>query len=173
MPKKSQPTSSGTCCEVAFEEIEHTADRALDTGHTPGSAQQEKTVVLDTLDAESLLVEWLNELAYWAESELLVFNEFEIKNVSPTHLTARIRGTRATHLEKHINMVLLECNRLVYCSQMSKAYSMNGCALLIEAETSIIRIKMNCAIRESRCKALSKLHRKAFFFIIGTTSSKY
>jgi SHS2 domain-containing protein len=85
MPKKSQPTSSGTCCEVAFEEIEHTADRALriygsnlgelllnaargmnslmDTGHTPGSAQQEKTVVLDTLDAESLLVEWLNELA--------------------------------------------------------------------------------------------------------------
>ena len=127
MPKKSQPTSSGISDEVAFEEIEHTADRALriygsnlgelllnavrgmnslmGTELTPGSARQEKTVVLDALDAESLLVEWLSELAYWAETELLVFNEFDIECVSPTHLTTKIRGARVAHLEKHIKAV--------------------------------------------------------------------
>jgi SHS2 domain-containing protein len=127
MTKKSQSGFSDTCDGVAFKEIEHTADRALriygsnlgelllnaargmnslmGTEPTPGSARQEKTIVLDALDAESLLVEWLSELAYWAETELLIFNEFDIESVSPTHLTTKIRGARVAHLEKHIKAV--------------------------------------------------------------------
>ena len=127
MTKKPQSSFSDTCDGVTFEEIEHTADRALriygsnlrelllnaargmnslmGTESTPGSARQEKTIVLDALDAESLLVEWLSELAYWAETELLVFNEFDIESVSPTHLKAKIRGARVPHLEKHIKAV--------------------------------------------------------------------
>ena len=74
--------------QIAFEEIEHTADRALiiygrnleelllnaarglnsllgadaDLPSTPKT----KSLELDAIDAESLLVEWLSELAYWA-----------------------------------------------------------------------------------------------------------
>jgi len=70
-----------------------------------GSEHQEKLVALEAMDTESLLVDWLSELAYWAEIEMLVFHEFRIKSVSPTHLRARIRGTQVTQLEKHIKAV--------------------------------------------------------------------
>jgi hypothetical protein len=47
-------------------------------------------VELEAMDAESLLVEWLSELAYWAEMEMLVFHRFELCNVTPNHLQAVI-----------------------------------------------------------------------------------
>jgi SHS2 domain-containing protein len=78
-----------------FEEVEHTADWALRvrgrdlsqllTNAARGMSyllvsevaaipsQVERRLVLDAMDAESLLVAWLSELAYWAEAELLVF----------------------------------------------------------------------------------------------------
>ena len=62
-------------------------------------------MALEAMDTETLLVDWLSELAYWAESEMLVFHEFKIESVSPTHLRARIYGTRLTQLEKHIKAV--------------------------------------------------------------------
>jgi SHS2 domain-containing protein len=127
MPNKTPPGPSNTCHEIAFEEIEHTADWALrifgsdlgelllnaargmnhlmDAKCTPGSTPEEKTVELEAIDAESLLVEWLNELVYWAETEMLVFREFDIESVSLTHLKSKIRGFRATHFEKHIKAV--------------------------------------------------------------------
>ncbi len=127
MSKKTPSTSTGTSYEVAFEEIEHTADRALRifgsnlrelllnaargmnslmvTELTPCSVQHEKSVQLDAMDAESLLVEWLSELAYRAETEMLVFHEFDMESVSPTHLKATLTGTRVTQLEKHIKAV--------------------------------------------------------------------
>ena len=40
--------------------------------------EQIKPVALEAIDAESLLVEWLSELAYWAESEMLVFHRFGV-----------------------------------------------------------------------------------------------
>jgi SHS2 domain-containing protein len=110
-----------------FEEIEHTADWALrvrgaslrellshaargmssllvpDLGTVPADVQRQ--VELDALDAESLLVEWLGELAYWAESELLVFREYDLAEVSPTHLRATLRGGRVPGLQKHIKAV--------------------------------------------------------------------
>ncbi len=127
MSKKTPFTSTGTSYEVAFEEIEHTADRALRifgtnlrelllnaargmnslmvTELTPCSVQHEKSVELDAMDAESLLVEWLSELAYRAETEMLIFHEFDMESVSPTHLKATLTGTRITQLEKHIKAV--------------------------------------------------------------------
>jgi len=57
------------------------------------------------MDTETLLVDWLSELAYWAEIEMLVFHEFKIESVSQTHLGVRICGTRVTQLEKHIKAV--------------------------------------------------------------------
>ena len=112
---------------VAFEEIEHTADCALKIYGTDltelllnaaggmnsllnpvsdtSPRQEEKSVSLKAIDAESLLVEWLSELAYWAETEMLVFHKFDLLSVSPTHLEAIIHGSRAAQLEKHIKAV--------------------------------------------------------------------
>jgi len=113
--------------QIAFEEIEHTADRALiiygrnleelfvnaarglnslmgadeDLSSTPTT----KSIQLDALDAESLLVEWLSELAYWAEAEMLVFSKFDLQNVSPIHVKALIYGNRVSQMEKHIKAV--------------------------------------------------------------------
>ena len=127
MPNNRQPSSVGSHHQIAFEEIEHTADRALRiygsnleelllnaargmtslmvTKHIPCSEHREKFVELKAMDTESLLVDWLSELAYWAEIEMLVFHEIKIESVSPTHLRARIHGTRITQLEKHIKAV--------------------------------------------------------------------
>ncbi len=119
--------STGPYRGKAFEEIEHTADRALriygsdlpelllnaaagmnsllgqETDTTIG--QGKKSVALEAMDAESLLVEWLSELAYWAETELLIFHKFDLHSVSPTHVKATIHGSRVAQLEKHIKAV--------------------------------------------------------------------
>jgi SHS2 domain-containing protein len=64
-----------------------------------------KSVALEAMDAEGLLVEWLSELAFWAETEMLVFFRFDLHQVSPTRLTATIYGSKADQLEKHIKAV--------------------------------------------------------------------
>jgi SHS2 domain-containing protein len=110
-----------------FQEVEHTADWALrvrgrdlrellvnaargmnhlivsDLDAVPTDVQ--RCVVLDAFDAESLLVEWLSELAYWAESEMLVFREFDLREVTSDRLEALVRGGHATGLQKHIKAV--------------------------------------------------------------------
>jgi SHS2 domain-containing protein len=112
---------------IGFEEIEHTADRALRIFGTnltelflsaaaglthlmaadvsDISTEIEKSIELDAIDAESLLVEWLSELAYWAESEMLVFKKFRIQKATATHLQAIIFGGKTSMLEKHIKAV--------------------------------------------------------------------
>lgn len=112
---------------IAFEEIEHTADRALiiygrnleelfinaarglksllGADEVPDSTAITKSIALDAIDAESLLVEWLSELAYWAEAEMLVFSKFDLQNITPTHVKAKIYGSRVTQMEKHIKAV--------------------------------------------------------------------
>jgi SHS2 domain-containing protein len=118
---------AGSLRGVAFEEIEHTADRALriygsdlqelllnaagglnsllDAEYNASARPEEKSVELEAIDAESLLVEWLSELAYWAETELLVFHKFDLHSVSPTHVKATIHGSRVAQLETHIKAV--------------------------------------------------------------------
>ncbi len=51
------------------------------------------TLAFDTFDTETLLVDWLTELAYLAEMEQLVFPIIELTNVTPTHLEAQIQGS--------------------------------------------------------------------------------
>ena len=119
--------TAGLSHGVAFEEIEHTADCALkingaglkelllnaaaglnsllNPDNEVSHRQEEISVRLEAIDAESLLVEWLSELAYWAETEMLVFHKFDLLSVSPTHIEAIIHGNRVAQLEKHIKAV--------------------------------------------------------------------
>ena len=65
----------------------------------------ERNLALEAYDAESLLVDWLNELAYWAEMEQIVINSIELNEISETRLAATLRGGKATALDKHIKAV--------------------------------------------------------------------
>ncbi|MDJ0987839.1 MAG: archease [Desulfobacterales bacterium] len=112
---------------MGFEEIEHTADHALKVygkdltelfisaaqGMTSlmtadisdVSAEIAKAVKLETIDTESLLVEWLSELAYWAEAEMLIFKTFNIHKLTANVVDARVIGGRAPALDKQIKAV--------------------------------------------------------------------
>ena len=112
---------------MGFEEVEHTADRALRifgvnlmelmisaaqgmtqlmvADASKISTEIEKSIELQAVDAESLLVEWLSELAYLAESEMLIFKKFRITDVTATRLQATVSGGKVAELEKHIKAV--------------------------------------------------------------------
>jgi SHS2 domain-containing protein len=112
---------------MGFEEIEHTADHAVKVygknlkelfisaaqGMTSlmlsdgsgVSGEVAKRVKLKAIDTESLLVEWLSELAYWAEAEMVVFSKYKIHTISATDIDASVMGTKVTALEKHIKAV--------------------------------------------------------------------
>jgi SHS2 domain-containing protein len=112
---------------AGFEEIEHTADRALrirgrdleellinaaggllaimNPVPSGGDRTASRVIELEALDAETLLVSWLSELAFWAETERLVFDRFDVEQVSPTHLRTVARGGRAERLEIHVKAV--------------------------------------------------------------------
>jgi SHS2 domain-containing protein len=68
-------------------------------------ARIEKQFALEAIDRESLLVEWLSELAYFAEMEGLVFSSLELPEVSSTALSARVRGDKVQEMQKHIKAV--------------------------------------------------------------------
>jgi SHS2 domain-containing protein len=110
-----------------FEEVEHTADWALRvrgrnwaeflanaaygmasllvSDPTAVPLEVERHVELDGIDGENLLVNWLSELAYWAEAELLIFFQFDLDKATSTHLQATARGGHAPNLQKHIKAV--------------------------------------------------------------------
>ncbi len=124
---------------MEFEEVEHTADKALRVFGTnltelflnaaegmtqlmvadvsEISTEIEKSIELDAIDTESLLVEWLSELAYWAESDMLVFIKFRIQKASATHLQAKIFGGKTSMLEKHIKAVTYHNLKIIRTSQ--------------------------------------------------------
>jgi len=113
--------------EQHFEVIEHTADWAIrvtgpDLRHLFKHAAEGmstllvgeletlsldvvRDVKLTALDAEGLLVEWLSELAYWAEMEQIVFRQFDLVDVTSMSLKAIVRGGIASVLDKHIKAV--------------------------------------------------------------------
>lgn len=66
---------------------------------------ESRSIELTAYDAESLLVDWLSELAYCAEMEQMVFREYEMLEVTNTSLRARVKGGRAPLLHKHIKAV--------------------------------------------------------------------
>lgn len=124
---------------MQFEEVDHTADRALRIFGTnlaelflnaaagmthlmvPDvseiSMEIEKSIELDAIDTEGLLVEWLGELAYWAESDMLIFKKFRIQKVTATHLKAKIFGGKTSMLEKHIKAVTYHNLKIIKTSQ--------------------------------------------------------
>ena len=112
---------------MGFEEVEHTADHAmrifgenlkelfvsaaegmssLMVADMSGIAGEiDKTIELEAIDPESLLVEWLNELAYWAEAEMLVFKTYRIHSLTENSLEASAFGGKVRAVEKHIKAV--------------------------------------------------------------------
>ncbi|MDX9785524.1 MAG: archease [Desulfobacterales bacterium] len=69
------------------------------------SVPERRDVSVSAPDAEGLLVEWLSELAYWAESEGAVFNSFLIHSISETSLTATVSGRLSGPLKRTIKAV--------------------------------------------------------------------
>jgi SHS2 domain-containing protein len=103
-----------------FEEIEHTADLSLRCGgpdleslfrnaargmyHLMGATSKgvntetRHAINLAAEDVESLLVDWLGELAYLAESRGIVFEEMTFESLSPTRLEAMLVGGPTAHM---------------------------------------------------------------------------
>jgi SHS2 domain-containing protein len=110
-----------------YEEIEHTADVALRCGGPDletffGNAargmytlmgagawlsegKQQQSVALEATDIEGLLVDWLGELAYWAEAKGLVFEDMAFQTLTDTRLEAALAGGRVHRLERIIKAV--------------------------------------------------------------------
>jgi SHS2 domain-containing protein len=118
--------------DAHFTIVEHTADWALnirgrDLGQLLSHAaegmahllvgdlsavplEETRQLAVTAYDAESLLVEWLSELAYWAEQ--LVFVQFDFHDLQPAELDsqqaslrAEVRGGRVSEMQKHIKAV--------------------------------------------------------------------
>jgi SHS2 domain-containing protein len=64
-----------------------------------------KKIEITAIDKESLLVEWLSELAYWAEMESIIFCKFMVESISETHISANAFGGQVKKLQKHIKAV--------------------------------------------------------------------
>jgi SHS2 domain-containing protein len=65
----------------------------------------ERTVEVKGVDAEALLVNWLNELVYHTEMNGDVFCEFHIKAFETTHLRVTAKAGRGIELKKQIKAV--------------------------------------------------------------------
>lgn len=100
---------------IRFEEIEHTADLALrvyggDLQELFCNAalgmfslmadlalvrpQVERRASLESIDHESLLVDWLNELLYMAEEHGEIYCAFTIATLSATEIVSQVRGAK-------------------------------------------------------------------------------
>ena len=102
---------------AGFQETEHTADWAFSVQGRdlrelfvqaaqamfqlqgqPSNAQSNaqlshvRDVQVDGFDRETLLVNWLNELLYLQEMNNETYANLEIREISDTHLTARLHG---------------------------------------------------------------------------------
>lgn len=118
---------SYTVCEEGslYREVEHTADYAIEViGHDltdlftsaargmialTGAVAADSAIVrhisLEALDLETLLVAWLEELAFLMETEGLVCNRFELQLLTATCLRATVAGGVATGLDKPIKAI--------------------------------------------------------------------
>jgi SHS2 domain-containing protein len=67
--------------------------------------EEVRRLSLSAYDRESMLVEWLGELAYLAETEGLIFSEYHFDEVTPEQVRVTITGGPAPVLHKHIKAV--------------------------------------------------------------------
>jgi SHS2 domain-containing protein len=121
-------------CPYRYLEVEHTADRALQVwgrqlpdlfvGAARGmtglmadldslAAIELREVRLEGWDRESLLVNWLNELLFLAETERLLFVNYQFESLTDTALVARVRGAHAPVTKAAIKAATYHALRLV------------------------------------------------------------
>ena len=62
----------------------------------------ERIIKAKGVDAEALLVNWLNELLYHTEMNGVVFCDFHVEAFEPTHLRAIAKAGRGLKLKKQI-----------------------------------------------------------------------
>ena len=112
--------------ENNFEEIEHTADWAYRVrgenlaelfiqaalglyslvGMQLASGERiTRSLQLEGIDRESLLVAWLNELLFFHESEGLGFDRLEIQHLDKTSIQAKVTGAPTQQWLKDIKAV--------------------------------------------------------------------
>jgi len=111
--------------QAVFSEVEHTADWAIRvrgatlpelfanaaTGMYSLVADRsfmptvERQIEVRGIDAEALLVNWLNELVYHTEMYGDVFCEFHLESFEPTWLRATAKAGRGVELKKQIKAV--------------------------------------------------------------------
>ena len=110
---------------AGFCEIEHTADwelkvwapdfpRLLEQSargmyslmglRLESSHRLERKIIIEAVDRETTLVDFLNELLFIAESQSTGFDEFQIE-IEGLTLTANLRGTRISAVGKEIKAV--------------------------------------------------------------------
>lgn len=114
---------SSSLAPGGFEEVEHTADwayrfwapdrpnlfiqaargmYALVDAEFADSPEAIRTVQLQAVDYESLLVLWLNELLYFREAENLGFDRIQITHLDPNALEATLTGSAIAQWKKDI-----------------------------------------------------------------------
>lgn len=109
-----------------FEEIEHTADRAfrvtgrnlsdllvnaawamhaLEGMHSAGELCATLDLEADGIDAESLLVNWLNEILFLEQKHRVICEKFEILELNAYHLRARAETRECGERQSEIKAV--------------------------------------------------------------------
>ncbi|MHB9132219.1 MAG: archease [Armatimonadota bacterium] len=108
--------------QPTYERIAHTADLAIRVWgrdlpalfanaavalfdmmtEPPAVEDRERTVTVESMDVEALLVDWLNELIYLHEVEGETFTRFEITEFSEVSLTACVYGGPTTRKLKAV-----------------------------------------------------------------------
>lgn len=109
-----------------FEEIEHTADRAfrvrgrdladlllnaadgmhaLERIHSPGERFALYDLEIEGIDAESLLVNWLNEILFIEQQHQLVCEKFQILELNGFHVRATVETRKCNDYQSGIKAV--------------------------------------------------------------------
>ena len=108
-----------------FQEVEHTADcailvrgvslaellveaargMAVLTGGRAGRPRETRRFSISADDRETLLVTWLEELAFLLETEGLLMDQFVVLSCSPQHLTVQASGGPAEDLRRMLKAV--------------------------------------------------------------------
>lgn len=86
----------------------------LEMGRTPGPAQGEwRPIVVQGRDPAAVLVHWLNELIYLAETDRWVASEFAVEATSETELRIRARGVTVDEAPSRVKAATFHGLRIV------------------------------------------------------------
>ncbi len=77
----------------------------LEHGERASDATVTREVLVQGVDRESLLVNWLNELLYLAQANREVYRGFDIIEINDTHLRARVSGAPEQNPQRRIKAV--------------------------------------------------------------------